>query len=315
MSAGLPGLGLGGLFFILSALVAPFFELARTVQGRSSRAAWAAVGRQFAIAVTMIIAVDLTIRGAYAMLAATGLDDTHSAGGATTLPLLPIGITGALLAFVLMTAKGMQLVSGLAPRPLTVPLTWPSRPRILAGTGTVVAAWFALLFVGASELSTLSSEGEGGAESAPAERSLSDLEGPAEGGSSAATAETAIGTADQRSAGERGFEPRPAEQAPIAAPPAADDDLASGDPGTGGAGTVVAPGTAAPAGPGSPPATSQAPDLPPGQTQPGSGGPPESAGPPDSAGPPAQSQAPESRGLPDTAGPSAQAGSPQPSVK
>ncbi len=29
MSAGLPGLGLGGLFFVVSALVAPLFELVR----------------------------------------------------------------------------------------------------------------------------------------------------------------------------------------------------------------------------------------------------------------------------------------------
>ena len=38
MSAGLPGLGLGGLFFILSALLAPLLELGRPVRGRSSRA-------------------------------------------------------------------------------------------------------------------------------------------------------------------------------------------------------------------------------------------------------------------------------------
>jgi hypothetical protein len=62
VSAGLPGLGLGGLFFILLALLAPFVELIRTTRGRSSVAAWRVVGRQFALALTMVAAVELTLR-------------------------------------------------------------------------------------------------------------------------------------------------------------------------------------------------------------------------------------------------------------
>jgi len=41
MTAGLPGFGLGGVFFIISALLAPFVELIMTARGRSSRARWA----------------------------------------------------------------------------------------------------------------------------------------------------------------------------------------------------------------------------------------------------------------------------------
>lgn len=316
MSAGLPGLGLGGLFFILSALVAPFFELARTVQGRSSRAAWAAVGRQFAIAVAMIVAVDLTIRFAYALLTVTDLGDTPSPGAATVLPLLPIGITAALLAIVVATAKGMQLVSRLGPAPLTMPLTWPSRPRILAGAGTLVAAWCALLFVGASQLSTLSSGEEGRADDAPVERAPSAGDGPVTGGSPTATAESALQTVDREPAGERGFGPRSAGQVPNGASPGAELDLASSAPVIGSAATGVSPGPAAPAGAGSPFANSQAPDEPPGQAQAGTGGnPSESTGPPESAGPPAQSQAPDSAGPAESAGPPAHAGVRQPSVR
>lgn len=93
MSAGLPGLGLGGLFFILSALAAPFPELWRTARGRSSRAAWRGILRQLAQALTMIVAVDLILR-----LAGTGL----------RLDL--IGITTGILVAVLCTAKAAELV-------------------------------------------------------------------------------------------------------------------------------------------------------------------------------------------------------------
>jgi hypothetical protein len=85
MSAGMPGLGLGGLFFVLSALFAPVVELRRTAQGRSSAAAWRQVGRQFAIAITMVLVV------------------------APLVPWVPVGITAALLASVLLAAKGAQL--------------------------------------------------------------------------------------------------------------------------------------------------------------------------------------------------------------
>jgi hypothetical protein len=90
MSAGLPGLGLGGIFFVLSALLAPLFELGRTVAGRSSPAAWRQVGRQFAIAAAMVVAVCLAMRAA-------------------VLPLAPLGLTTALMLCVLLSAKGLQL--------------------------------------------------------------------------------------------------------------------------------------------------------------------------------------------------------------
>ena len=86
MSAGMPGLGLGGLFFVLSALFAPVVELRRTAQGRSSGAAWRQVGRQFAIAVAMVLVV------------------------APLVPWVPVGITAALLASVLLAAKAAQLI-------------------------------------------------------------------------------------------------------------------------------------------------------------------------------------------------------------
>ena len=85
MSAGMPGLGLGGLFFVLSALFGPVVELRRMTQGQSSPGAWRQVWRQFAIAVAMVAVV------------------------APVVPWVPVGITVALLAVVLLAAKGAQL--------------------------------------------------------------------------------------------------------------------------------------------------------------------------------------------------------------
>ena len=155
MSAGLPGLGLGGLFFVLSALLAPFVELIRTARGRSSVAAWRAVGRQFALALTMVAAVVLTFRLLYALAGATGLAGPLSERSAAVLALRPIGITVGLLAFVLAAAKAMQLVATIRTRGgSSVPALRAlcCRPRLLGRLGALTAVCLALLLVGPSEL-------------------------------------------------------------------------------------------------------------------------------------------------------------------
>src|SRR5919106_951000 len=144
MSAGLPGLGLGGLFFVLLALLAPFVELIRTARGRSSVAAWRTVGRQVALALTMVAAVELTLRLLYALVDATGLAGPLSDRSPTVLALRPIGITLGLLACVLAAAKAMQLVPTI--RALCC------HPRLLGRLGALIAVCLTLLLVGPAEL-------------------------------------------------------------------------------------------------------------------------------------------------------------------
>lgn len=273
MSAGLPGLGLGGLFFIVSALLAPFVELVRTVRGRSSRHAWLQVGRQFCLALTMIVAVELTLRGAYMMLAVGGLRDTGGDAGLIALPLAPLAITGGLLATVLIGAKAMQIGSR----------------RILAGTGVAFCAWAALLVIGAAQLSTPLSTGEaegrepvdpqavasagsepaGERPTAPAQSHRADR-----GESTSADTPSDAGPAREPSDGTTG----PTEQVPV------------GDAGSpGGAGSVS---DTVPA------AANGVPSL--------SSGPSEDAGPPADAGPSSANGSP-----PDHAGPPADAGPPE----
>lgn len=148
MSAGLPGLGLGGLFFIFSALLAPFRQLLRTLRGRSRAGDWTMIGRQFAQATAMVAAIDLSLRLAYLAIAAAGLGSTPSAVSATVIPLTLIGITSALLIGVLATAKAADIVirlraAGLPRVPEAMPRAMPL--RTLALSGVVALAWLALL--------------------------------------------------------------------------------------------------------------------------------------------------------------------------
>jgi hypothetical protein len=114
VAAGLPGFGLGGLFFLLSALIAPVGELVRTIRGQSSAGRWLQVCRQFAMALVMIVAIDATLRVMFAATSAAGGPGAPGASPAsviTVLPLAPFAITAALLATVLTVVKMMELIA------------------------------------------------------------------------------------------------------------------------------------------------------------------------------------------------------------
>jgi hypothetical protein len=63
MIAGLPITGIGGMFYLLLAFCMPFIEFWRLLRGRSSRQAWAVIGRQ-----TLVQTGVLTAIGAQAAL-------------------------------------------------------------------------------------------------------------------------------------------------------------------------------------------------------------------------------------------------------
>jgi hypothetical protein len=105
VSAGLPGAGLAGLFFILSALLAVPIELVRTVRGRSSRQAWLVVGRHAALALAMILALEL----AFAAVSAAADQVAGERAEPRTLPHLPVLVTFAVLVIVLATTKALEL--------------------------------------------------------------------------------------------------------------------------------------------------------------------------------------------------------------
>jgi hypothetical protein len=158
MSAGLPGLGLGGLFFIFSALLAPFPELWRTLRGRSNLASWRTICRQLAQALAMVAAIDLTLRLTYVVLSVAGAGNPPAADEATVLPLNLIGITTGLLVLVLCSAKLAELAlrtrdGGLPRVPEVLPRVAPLRAGAFAAV--MVITWIVLLATGASQLSPL----------------------------------------------------------------------------------------------------------------------------------------------------------------
>lgn len=312
MSAGLPGLGLGGLFFILSALLAPVVELVRTARGQSSAAAWRGVARQFAIAATMIVAVDLALRAVLGLASLAGLAEAPDAG-LTVLPLAPIGITMALLAAVLAGAKGLQLAMRVREQgmPRIAISRTPASRRQLAVGAAVVAGWFALLALGASELSPLSAAG-GDSDRVPAP--VLGLEDYGPGEPARRHAASSVPPLGDVAAADLPGEPvgpngddAPLEQGSddsgAASPPAESGDRGDGqggspDPGPAPSETqppseapAPAPETGSPAGP-SPEA-----DSPPDST------PAPEPGPPIDAGPPSHSGAPPGAGPPPWAGP------------
>ncbi|MGH2994335.1 MAG: hypothetical protein ACRDL1_12485 [Solirubrobacterales bacterium] len=156
MSPGLPVIGLGALFCVISALAAPVVELGRVARGQSSVASWMRVGRQFALAVAMIVAFVLTLWLVYALVTGSGVAGL-SPGGAVALPSVLIGMSVGLLAALLAGAKGMELAMRTRlphPPPLAVPARMPRRRSLLQGAGVLAAVWFPLLGFGADGLSS-----------------------------------------------------------------------------------------------------------------------------------------------------------------
>ncbi|MEO7457586.1 MAG: hypothetical protein ABIY52_15095 [Gemmatimonadaceae bacterium] len=60
MTAGLPGVGIGGIFYLASALLMPFHSLAAVLRGRPDEARWPLALRQAALAALILGALWLT---------------------------------------------------------------------------------------------------------------------------------------------------------------------------------------------------------------------------------------------------------------
>jgi len=341
MTAGLPGLGLGGLFFILSALLAPLVELSRIARGRSAPGAWRAIWRQFAIAVTMLVAIELTLKGVFKLVALAGLGGGLAGGSVSAVPVAAIGITTGLLAFVLIGAKLADLAFRARAQPIgaLVPARLPSRTAMLAGATACAVAFFLLLLAGASDLSPVfapdrappsiageAQTGEVGAgrPSATA-RDLPRGEADAIGDPLSNPGASSNGDSEVHAPGNSPFPgagagPGPQSGSGSGTPPpsaipgdtGAGLGVAGGQGTTGGSTTSGNSGSPGPPASAAPPASAGPPTSagasgngPPAGAGSGTQGPPAGAGPPEGAGPPTTSGAPSSAGPPADAGPPA----------
>ena len=109
------------MFFILSALCMPFVELARTIRGGSSRSRWRIVGRQSAMAWAIVFAVERMLW--LTKVVPSVVEGAGQAGGmgraavaaaaqvpAHALPVMPILVTFACLAVVVVGAFALRLI-------------------------------------------------------------------------------------------------------------------------------------------------------------------------------------------------------------
>jgi hypothetical protein len=133
MAAGLPGFGLSGVFFVVSALFMVPIEVVSTLRGRSSLARWRSVLRNAGLALSIVAGVELTYAALhFALTQFSGSVSVAHGGGAHggpaqapvrpvdvvhVIPVLPILGTIGLVAIVLAAAKAAEILSDLRRRP------------------------------------------------------------------------------------------------------------------------------------------------------------------------------------------------------
>ena len=114
-SAGLPGTGIGGLFYVLLALWMPVAELYATLRGRSSAERWRRVGSQFGIACGIVASVVGTV----AVLRAVA--GGARAPGDLSLALLSAAVSAGVLATLVVVLRVWALVERRRGAPTAAP--------------------------------------------------------------------------------------------------------------------------------------------------------------------------------------------------
>lgn len=117
MTAGLPGAGIGGIFYLLSALLMPAVELLALLRGRRSSGRWRIIVRQSFLAGGVIAAVWLT---GWALGIVLSLDEVRAAlgggplhGGAGNLiQEAAVFLTFATLGGVLASVHVLRFIVG-----------------------------------------------------------------------------------------------------------------------------------------------------------------------------------------------------------
>jgi len=124
MNVGLPGAGIGGLFFILCAILTAPIELVRAVRGRGSRRRSRQALQHTLVALGMAAALSVTYVLVRLALRATASRRLERHGSArlhhelpALLPVAPVLVTVALLVAILAVAAAQLVVHRLRHRP------------------------------------------------------------------------------------------------------------------------------------------------------------------------------------------------------
>jgi hypothetical protein len=100
-NAGLPGTGLGGLFYVLLAFWMPLAELPRTLRGDSSLVRWRQIGTQVALACGIVASVAGTAVGYVALAGSASPFGVHG----PALVLAPVVLAAVLLSGLVVVLR------------------------------------------------------------------------------------------------------------------------------------------------------------------------------------------------------------------
>ena len=113
MTAGLPGTGIGGLFYLISALFMPFREAFRALIGRGDRAKGQVALQQGGLALTIVGAIWVTGIGLGLMHVGTSLMQLHRSriAGVRIFYVTPVLVAVLTLTGVLLSVEVARIVS------------------------------------------------------------------------------------------------------------------------------------------------------------------------------------------------------------
>ena len=120
MFAGLPGIGVGTLFYVLAGLCMPLLELVQVARGTSSVARWRVIARQFCFAVSVIVSIMAAERLLMWILGETEhqsmnpariLNQELSTRAPESILAAPMAAALLLLAGVLLAVELLRIVS------------------------------------------------------------------------------------------------------------------------------------------------------------------------------------------------------------
>jgi hypothetical protein len=124
MTVGLPGVGIGGIFYLMSALTMPVRELVVTARGESSLSRWKFVAKQWSLAAGILAAMWLT--GKLLGLALAGVGATVASSGVLlrsshTRNVLQVSALGLSLGTLLVVWLGVHVTRAILVRRNGIP--------------------------------------------------------------------------------------------------------------------------------------------------------------------------------------------------
>ncbi|MEW6620026.1 MAG: hypothetical protein AB1422_11940 [bacterium] len=112
MAVGLPGSGISGLFYLLSALLMPVHELLLLLRRRSNRNRWHFVLRQTIIALLVIGGIWITLQAFAIMLSAKALPNYYG-NSPSAIKFGTVFISLAILGIIILGMQIMDIISKL----------------------------------------------------------------------------------------------------------------------------------------------------------------------------------------------------------